>query len=104
MLIGRHSGMGLIEFTKGWNGVKHHEGKWYAGHRLLFFLIPPVAKYLNLGLGVCSELTAKFLFKSGMWRQWKGLNSDDIADRIHHWREFEVVFEDVLPNMITGDK
>jgi len=100
ILIGRHIDMNQTAFIKGWSGVKHHEGKLYAGHRLLFFLFPPLAKYLNFGLGVCSELTAKFLFKAGLWTNWKGLNPDDIADRIHHWRGFKVIFEGVLQNAL----
>jgi len=96
VLIGRHVNMNFATFAKGWNGIKKHEGRWYAGHRLLFFLIPPLAKYLNFGLGVCSELTAKFLFRSGLWKHWKGLCPDDMADRIHYWRDLEVVFEGIL--------
>jgi len=91
VLIGRHIGMNAEMFAKCWDRIQHHEGRWYAGHRLLFFLFPPIAKYINFGQGVCSEITAQFL-----WQNWKGLNPDDISDRVHHWKNFEVVFEGVL--------
>lgn len=93
VLIGRNAHMTPKRFVKGWLGVRHHEDKWYAGHRLVFFLIPPLAKIFNLGLCVCSELTAKFLYKAGIWDHWKGLNPDDIADRIHNWKDFEIIYE-----------
>ena len=112
VLIGRHKGMTLPLFSKGWNGIKKHEGKWYAGHRLFFFFIPFVAKYISLGLGVCSELVGKFISKSGVnatsselvakFREtgesfyWRGLNPDDIADMIHKWKDYDVIFEGVL--------
>jgi len=95
ILIGRHRDMTEETFQKGWDKVRHHEGQWYAGHRLLFFFVPFVAKYLNLGLGVCSELTAKFLCHSGVIEDlyWKGKNPDHIADMIHKWKGWEIVFE-----------
>lgn len=98
VLIGRHNDMTKIRFMRGWNKVKKHEGKWYAGHRLFFFFIPFVAKYINLGLGVCSELTAKFIAGSGIYKDfyWKGKNPDHIADMIHKWKDWEVVFEGEL--------
>ena len=96
VLIGRHIEMTPERFQKGWNGIRKHEGKWYAGHRLPLFFIPFLAKYANFGLGVCSELTAKFLFKAELLDYWTGVNPDDVADIIHRWRAFEVVFQDVL--------
>ena len=96
VLIGRHKDMTPEKFKKGWGGVKNREGEWYAGHRLLFFFIPVVAKYVCLGLGVCSELVMKFLCKAGLEKAWKGWNPDDIADMIHNYKNYEVIFEGVL--------
>lgn len=96
VLIGRHKDMDYKTFAKGWNGVNHHLGKVYAGHRLLFFLIPPLAKYLNFGLAVCSEMTMKFLFKAGLTAVWKGWNPDDVADMIRNYKDWEIVYEGVL--------
>jgi hypothetical protein len=96
VLIGRHVRMTPVLEKAGWEAVKHHEGGLYAGHRLLFFLFPPLAKYVCLGLGVCSELTMKFLCGTGLASSWKGWNPDDVADMIKKWDDYEVVFEGVL--------
>jgi len=97
VLIGQHKDMTNKTFKKGWEGVKKHEGKMYAGHRLVFFFVPFLAKYISLGLGVCSELVMKFLYKAGLVEAWKGWNPDDVADMIHKWRDWEVIFEGTLP-------
>jgi hypothetical protein len=97
VLIGRNKKMTPIRFREGWRGIKHHEGKPYAGHRLFFFMIPFVAKYCNLGLAVCSELTMKFLFKTGLAGMWQGWNPDDVADMIRKWKNWDIVFEGRLP-------
>ena len=96
VLIGRHKNMTLKTFNKGWNGIAKHEGKWYAGYRLPLFFVPFLAKYVNFGLGVCSELTMKFLFKAGLVSNWKGWCPDDVADMIHNYRSYEIIFEGVL--------
>lgn len=98
VLIGRHKDMTPERALAGWARVKHHEGQAYAGHRLFLFFIPFLAKYLNLGLGVCSELTAKFIVGSGIYPEfyWKGKNPDHIADMIVKWKDWEIVFEGEL--------
>lgn len=97
VLIGRHKKMNLYRFGLGWQGIQKHEGKVYAGHRLFLFFIPFMAKYLSLGLGVCSELTMKFLYKAGLAEAWRGWNPDDVADMIHKWKDWEIIFEGKLP-------
>lgn len=96
VLIGRHEDMTIEKALNGWRGVAHHKGKLYAGHRLLFFFIPFVAKYFNLGLGVCSELVMKFLCCAGVEENWKGWNPDDVADMIKKHKKWKVVYEGVL--------
>ena len=101
ILIARNNKMQSDRFTFGWNGIKHHEGKLYAGHRLFFFLVcPPLAKYFCLGLGVCSELTMKFLYRAGLTKAWKGWTPDDIDDMVHHYREYTIIFEGTCPKRI----
>lgn len=97
VLIGRHRGMATHRFIDGWAGVRKHEGKLYAGHRLFFFMVPFVAKYCSLGLCVCSELTMKFLCKAGLMDTYQGWNPDDVADMIRKWRSWDIVFEGRLP-------
>jgi len=96
VLIGRHKGMNYQTFDAGWEGVKKHKDKWYAGYRLPLFFIPFLAKYINFGLGVCSELTMKFLYKAGLADTWKGWNPDDVADMVHKWKNYDIIYEGVL--------
>ena len=96
VLIGRHKEMTPEKFHLGWEGIKKHEGKWYAGHRLILFLIPFTAKYINFGLGICSELTMKFLYKAKISYAWRSWNPDDVADMIKNWRDYEVIFEGII--------
>jgi hypothetical protein len=98
VLIGRHAKMNLEAFQRGWDGVKHLEGRWYAGHRLLLHLVPPVAKMFNSGkFAVCSEIVAKFLKDAGFIDYWAGVNPDYIADMIKRWRDWTIVYEGILP-------
>lgn len=101
IIIGRHKEMTYAAFLNGWEGIKKYEGKLYAGHRLLFFLLcPPLAKYFSLGLGVCSELTAKHWYKAGVIAFWKGVYPDYLSDMIRNWREIEVVYEGFCPTSL----
>ncbi|MBN1828724.1 MAG: hypothetical protein JW884_06240 [Deltaproteobacteria bacterium] len=96
VLVGRHELMTEERFLKGWEGIRHHEGTWYAGHRMIFFLVPPFGKYLSAGLAVCSEMFMKFFFKAGIYGFWKNWNPDDVADMIHRWRDWEIVHEKTM--------
>lgn len=98
VLIGRNANMTDSAFKNGWDAVKGYEGKPYAIHRVPLFLIPPLAKYINFGFGVCSEITARFMCGAGLLNYWKGWSPDDIADIIHHWREYGVIHERPLPS------
>jgi hypothetical protein len=98
VLVARNNNMTPEAFTLGWVGIKHHKGKIYAGHRLLFFLLcPPLAKYFCLGLGVCSELTMKFLYRAYLAEAWKGWTPDDIHDMVRHYREYDIIYEGACP-------
>jgi len=95
VLVGRHIAMDTERFQAGWEGVQKHEGKWYAGHRLLLHLIPLASK-LSLGLAVCSEIVMKFLCKAGLATTWAGWNPDNVADMIHNYRDYITIFEGEL--------
>lgn len=98
IIVGRHKKMSPLLFNLGWNKLKHHEGKWYAGHRLVLFLLcPPLAKYLAIGPGVCSELTAKHWYKAGLIDFWSGVYPDFLADMIHTWRDIDLIYEGICP-------
>jgi len=72
-------------------------GRWYPVHRLLLHLIPPLAKYLSAHkFLVCSELTAKFLWKIGARPCiYSGVNPDTLADEFTDWRNFEIIYKGV---------
>jgi len=75
-------------------------GRWYPLWRLPFHVIPPVAKYLTAGGRwlVCSELVARYEFMLSLRHgQFTGTSPDTLADEWHHWKEFDVIFEGILP-------
>lgn len=96
VLIARHKGMNPGRLMEGWIGVQKHEGKFYAGHRLFLFILPCMAKISAFGLGVCSELTMKFLYKAGLSGTWAGWNPDDVADMLRRGKAWDVIFEGKL--------
>lgn len=100
VLIGRHSNMTLERFTSGWNKVRPFKGSWYPWWRLFFHIIPPISKYVSDGSkAVCSELAGIFIDGSGIYPEgyfWKGKNPDHIADMIHKWQGWQVIFEDII--------
>ena len=94
VLIGRHVSMSPSIAAQGLRQLSAYEGRIYPFHRLIFHLIPPVAKYVSSGkFLVCSELVARFLWLCGLKSYWKGVNPDHIADWIRKYRDFEIVFE-----------
>ncbi len=98
IVIGRHKDMVPERFLAGWDKVAHLEGRWYAGHRLLLHLVPPLARLISTGgFAVCSEITAKFLCGAGLMDAWAGKNPDYIADMIRRWKGWSILFEGVLP-------
>ena len=97
VLIGRNVKITPASHAIGIAGVFKHEGQLYPFWRLPLHLVRPLAKYLSVGkFPVCSELVGKYLYKQGLLSTWKGRNPDDIADMIHQWKEWEIVFEGVF--------
>lgn len=98
VLIGRHENMDMRHFLTGIDAVIDQYGDLYPLHRLLLFLVPPLARRVNVaGWTVCSEYTAKFLHAGGMMDYWSGVNPDDLADMIRNWRNWSIVYEGKLP-------
>lgn len=98
VLIGRHTGMHARKMLAGWEAVREYHGQVYPLYRLALFLVPPLARRLNFTEWVvCSELVAKFLHGAGVMDYWSGVSPDDLADMIHHWKNWEVIFEGRLP-------
>lgn len=98
VLIARHVSMNLTLFQHAYAKIeKEYTGNPYPVHRLLYHLFPPLAKYWGVGMAVCSELIAKFLYYADILDYWQGVNPDELADMFHYWRGFYIVFEGILP-------
>ena len=117
VLIGRHKDMTPKRAMMGWDGVKQYEGQTYAFWRLLLHAIPFCSKIGTGGFAVCSEIVGKYISKSGVMIAgravgdplvqefiktgesfyWKGRTPDNIADMIHNFKGWSVVFEGALP-------
>ena len=98
VLVGRWHFMDWERFDAGMKFIDGRIGKPYPFHRLLFFMLPPLAKYLSVGPLVCSELTAKFLVGADALEYYKGRNPDDLADIVVHRKRWTTVFEGTLGN------
>lgn len=96
--ISQLEGFGINNIPLSINRVEtEHLGQIYPAWRLIFHLVPPLAKYVALKrFVVCSELVAKYLFYVGARHgQYMGTNPDTLADEWKRWRNFEIVFEGV---------
>ena len=95
VLIGRHRDMTPAKHNAAIYQIKQrHEGQWYPIHRLIFHLIPPLAKYIHFSNHpVCSELAAMYLVAAKFIQKWAGKTPDYIADMITKWFWWEIVFE-----------
>lgn len=96
IIIGRNESMIDAIFPIAYAEVLQHKGQWYPFHRLAFFLIPPLAKYVHvLNRPVCSELAAQFLCYAGILKNWAGKDPDYIADMMTRWRGWTIIYEGV---------
>lgn len=96
VLIGRCELMTPVAFAGGREKIKTHDNDIYPFYRLFFHLIPPLARHINLGRVVCSELTAKFLVGAGIFNNYKGVNPDTIADTIRNYKTWKIIYEGVI--------
>ena len=88
----------LKNFNSSFITILEHFGQWYPVYRLLFHLIPPVAKYVHFRKHlVCSEFVAKFLhLVGGRHEHWHGTNPDMLVDEWRHWKNYKIIFEGTL--------
>lgn len=114
-------GMNDVVFDYVYNKLhEEHDGQFYPGWRLLFNIVPPLAKLTSFKgkFVVCSELVAKFLYyvhdfvqpdhdceNEYCWPRHKwftGTSPDMICDEWHRWNGFAVLYEKELdPNDFT---
>lgn len=97
VLIARHESMAHERFLEGFNPLyKEQNGKIYPFYRLIFHIIPPLAK-LSIGKLVCSELVAKFLKNVGLMDYYNGCNPDNLHDVVRWHKGWKIIFEGILP-------
>lgn len=76
--------------------VNEDQGNFYPIHRLVYLLVPPLAKYTGTGRSVCSEIAAKTAYYAGIrHRYFQGTTPDKLVDEVRHWREYSIQFEGV---------
>ena len=96
VLIARHAEMDLRSFYRAYQIiVEEHLDDFYPFYRLVFHMIPPLAK-MSVGNVVCSELVAKFLNILGLFPYVSGCNPDNLHDTFIWGRNWEIVYEGVI--------
>ena len=97
ILIARHRHMSLPKFHKGFEEIRKHVGQWYPIYRIVFMIVPPIAKYIHFGRLLCSELVFKFLNKTGLTGEdWHGRTPDNLHDMVKNSKDWTIIFEDKL--------
>lgn len=97
VLIARHEDMDLSLFQYAINKTYKRRGDPYPVHRLFFHIFPPIAKYWGVGMAVCSELVAEFLYFADILGYWMGVNPDELEEIFRHWKGFKIVYDGILP-------
>lgn len=104
VLIGRHKELTRTKFlTAYYDIVRKYEGQRYPAWKFpLFLLAPRVLKWMP-GKPVCSELTFLMLYKAELVDHWRGVAPSYVADAIRRWRDFEIIYQGVMPEK-KGEK
>lgn len=72
-------------------------GKKYPAYRFVYLIAPPLAKYINTGASVCSELTAKYLHLAGVRHKWyQGTTPDKLVDEVRNYKIYDIVYEGIV--------
>lgn len=96
LLVGRHVGMTHQQFSKAfWKIREKYIGRKYPYFRLLVHMLPAMSKYVHFGKPVCSELCFYLGHLAGLkdMAQYWGKTPDNLADAIHRWDVFDVIYE-----------
>ena len=96
VLIARHETMTPVVFEQAIEKTFRRRGESYPVYRLLLHLFPPLAKYWGVGMAVCSELVAEFLYFSDVLPYWMGVCPDELEEMFRQWKGFEIVYEGIL--------
>lgn len=93
IVIYRYKNMNSKKFKNGMESILENKGQIYPFHRLVLMIIPPLSKYINFGMAVCSEIFGKFLAGAGVDVKWEGMTPDSAHDFVKNHRDFDVVFQ-----------
>lgn len=99
ILIARHKDMTRARFIAGYDALKPYIGCYYPIPRL-FLHLGRLAKLMPFGIGVCSEMTGKFMKGAGFANIVYGLTPDDLADKWRIDKDMIIVYEGVLTEEI----
>lgn len=82
IFIVRYNHLNPKIYNRAINDIKYkYNDQWYPVWRLFFFLIHPMAKYVNFGKVICSELTSHYLHLIGARHgQYYGTDVDKLSD------------------------
>lgn len=74
-----------------------HFRKSYPWWRVPLNVIPPLARKLSTRkYVVCSEMTAKFLWKIGArHKHYPGTSPDRLSDEFHRWKGYRIIYEGI---------
>lgn len=97
VLIARHERMNIDVFKTAFPAVEKYNGDVYPLHRLLMHTIPPLAKALCVGPGVCSEILALFNYTADLFPYWRGINPDWLEEIYRQWKGWNIIYEGVWP-------
>ena len=98
VLITRYTKLNKKKFNNAIEIIKDkYLNQFYPVWRLIFFLIPPTAKYVNFGKVICSELVAHYLHLIGARHpQYYGTDVDRLSDEFNNWRIYKIVYKGKL--------
>lgn len=102
--IYRHKDMDIERFWKGFDAVRKHEAQVYPYWRLLLHSIPILSKISLVGIPVCSELVAEFLYKAFVndrktddlmmrYQNYYGWTPDELEDDWRIAKDFNLIYE-----------
>lgn len=99
VVIFRNKYMNEDRFQDGFRAIRKFEGNLYPFHRLFYFTMPIIARYVHISKRpVCSELVCKFLYESGLklFKYIYGLTPDNLDDEMRNRKDYDIIFEGKL--------
>lgn len=76
-------------------GMNAGIGRIYPVMRLLLFIVPPLARKMNIGLRVCTEESSFVLCQIGERKHWKGVYPGRLEAMFKNWEAYDVLYEGV---------